>query len=398
MGSARRLKQRWHDATLDVSDCSYQKDPMIRLIHTADWQLGKPYGRFDSDVRAALTEARFDAIDALGKAAAENDAAHVLVAGDVFDTEGPEDRVIVQAVSRMQRYACTWWLLPGNHDFARNSGLWDRVRSKGATNVRILTEPAPCELEPGHWLLPAPLTHRHNLDDPTVLFDNMETPGARLRIGLAHGSIRDFSSRGEAQNQIASDRAQRSGLDYLALGDWHGALRVDARTWYSGTPETDRFQRDEPGHALLVTLEPGAEPIVSPIRTGRFQWLMRDWGISDADGFAAECDRFLVEVEPAATLLQLSLTGIVSLSDRIAILARLENDLRHRMRHLVVKSDDLVGRPSEQDLADLKVEGMLGTAAAKLIGIIDAGGSESFTAKRALERLFVEYHRGQDAA
>ena len=85
---------------------------MLRLIHTADWQLGKPYGRFDSDVRAALSEARFDAVDAIGKAAAEHDVAHVLVAGDVFDTEGPEDRVIVQAVSRMQRYACTWWLLP----------------------------------------------------------------------------------------------------------------------------------------------------------------------------------------------------------------------------------------------------------------------------------------------
>ena len=398
MRSGRLPGQCWHDATLDVPNFSHQKDLMIRLIHTADWQLGKPYGRFESDVRAALTEARFDAIDALGRAAAENGAAHVLVAGDVFDTEGPEDRVIVQAVSRMQRYACTWWLLPGNHDFARNSGLWDRVRAKGANNIRILAEPAPCEIEAGHWLLPAPLTHRHNLDDPTVLFDTMETPGARLRIGLAHGSIRDFSSRGEAQNQIAPDRAQRSGLDYLALGDWHGALRVDARTWYSGTPETDRFQRDEPGHALLVALETGAEPVVSPIRTGRFQWLMREWAISDADSFAAECGRLLADVEPSATLLQLSLAGIVSLSDRIAILARLENDLQHRLRHLTVRSDDLVGRPSEQDLADLKVEGMLGTAAAKLIEMIDTGGSDAATAKRALERLFVEYHRVQDAA
>lgn len=69
---------------------------MLRLIHTADWQLGKPYGRFDSDVRAALSEARFDAIDAIGKAAAEHGVAHVLVAGDVFDTEGPEDRVIAE--------------------------------------------------------------------------------------------------------------------------------------------------------------------------------------------------------------------------------------------------------------------------------------------------------------
>ena len=371
---------------------------MLRLIHTADWQLGKPYGRFDSDVRAALSEARFDAIDAIGKAAAEHDAAHVLVAGDVFDTEGPEDRVIVQAVSRMQRYACTWWLLPGNHDFARNSGLWDRVRAKGAANIRVITEPVPCELEPGHWLLPAPLTHRHNLDDPTALFDTMETPGATLRIGLAHGSIRDFSSRGEAQNQIAPDRAQRSSLDYLALGDWHGALRVDARTWYSGTPETDRFQRDEPGYALLVTLEPGVDPVVSPIRTGRFQWLMREWTIPDADGFAAECDRLLGLIRPSATLLQLSLAGIVSLSDRIVILGKLDNDLRHRLRHLAVTVDDLVGRPSEQDLADLQVEGMIGTAAAKLMSMIEAGGGDAVTAKRALERLFVEYQRGQDEA
>lgn len=371
---------------------------MLRLIHTADWQLGKPYGRFDSDVRAALREARFDAIDAIGKAAIEHNAAHVLVAGDVFDTEGPEDRVILQAVSRMQRYACTWWLLPGNHDFARNSGLWDRVRAKGATKIRIVTEPVPCELEPGHWLLPAPLTHRHNLDDPTAVFDAMETPRATLRIGLAHGSIRDFSARGEAQNQIAPDRAQRSSLDYLALGDWHGVIRVNAHTWYSGTPETDRFQRDEPGFALLVTLEPGSEPVVTPIRTGRYQWLLRDWTVADAEGFAAESERLLAGTEPSATLLNLSLAGIVSLSDRISILGRLDNDLRHRLRHLTVAADDLVGRPSKQDLADLQVEGMIGTAAAKLMSMIEAGGRDGVTAKRALERLFVEYQRGQDAA
>ncbi len=106
-----------------------------------------------------------------------------------------------------------------------------------------------------------------------------------------------------------------------------------------------------------MTLEPGAEPSVSPIRTGRFQWLMRSWTIADAEGFAAECDRLLAQVEPSATLLQLSLSVSSVWSDRIAILARLDNDLRHRLRHLAVTADDLVGRPSDQDLADLQVEG-----------------------------------------
>ena len=185
----------------------------MKFIHSADWQLGKPFGRFDPDVRGALTEARFEAVDSLGRAAAEHGAQHIIVAGDIFDTEGPEDRTIVQAISRMDRHDCRWWLLPGNHDFARNGGLWDRVRQRAGDKIVILSEPEPRMVEEQIWLLPAPLIHRHNLEDPTTLFDTMETPGARLRIGVAHGSIREFGSRGETRNQIAPDRARLSNLD-----------------------------------------------------------------------------------------------------------------------------------------------------------------------------------------
>ncbi|WP_375428807.1 hypothetical protein [uncultured Sphingomonas sp.] len=57
---------------------------MPRLIHTADWQLGKPFGRLPQEVRTALHEALFDAIDRIGALARERDAAHVVVAGDVL--------------------------------------------------------------------------------------------------------------------------------------------------------------------------------------------------------------------------------------------------------------------------------------------------------------------------
>mgnify|MGYP003364984898 CR=1 FL=1 len=365
----------------------------MKFIHSADWQLGKPFGRFDAEVRAALTEARFDAIDALGRAAAEHGAQHVLVAGDIFDTEGPEDRTIVQAIARMSRHACQWWLMPGNHDFARNGGLWDRVRQRAGERITILSQPEPQEIEPAVWVLPAPLEHRHNLDDPTDRFDVMETPGARFRIGLAHGSIRDFGSQGETKNRIAPDRARRSRLDYLALGDWHGRLRIDGRTWYPGTPEADGFQRDDPGHALLVDLATDREPLVTPIRTGRFQWLVRDWLVSDKAAFDAECDQMLSGIDEPTTLLRLSLAGITNLGDRIAMLARLENDIGHRLRYLAVRADDLVGRPSEEDIADLAVEGMLGAAAGMLNARIEANGEDAAVARRALERLLVEYSR-----
>lgn len=365
----------------------------MRLIHTADWQLGKPFGRFEPEVRAALNEARFDAVDAIGRIAAETDAGHVLVAGDVFDTEGPEERTIVQALARMERHACRWWLLPGNHDSARNGGLWDRIRSRAGPNIELLIEPAPKEMEPGIWLLPAPLAHRHNLDDPTERFDTMDTPSAKLRIGLAHGSIRDFGSRGETKNFIVPDRAARSKLDYLALGDWHGTLKVDQRTWYAGTPETDRFQRDDPGQVLLVDLEQGADPQVSPMRTGRFAWLQRAWTTNDLAAFDAESEQLLAAIDPPTTLLRLRLSGITALGERITMLRRLEDDLAHRLRYLELRSDDLVGRPSEDDLASLSAEGLLGAAAGKLQARAEEGGVSGTNAKRALERLFVEYSR-----
>src|SRR3546814_583691 len=158
----------------------------------------------------------------------------------------------------------------------------------------------------------------------------METPGAKLRIGLAHGSIRDFTARGETKNQIAPDRAKRSSLDYLALGDWHGTLKVEPRTWYAGTPETDGFQRDEPGHALMIELAPGVEPKVEPVRTGRFQWLLRDWTLQDTAAFSDRKSTRHPAIDPPATLLRLSLAGNTSLSDRVEVLSRLEEHLRPR--------------------------------------------------------------------
>ena len=364
---------------------------MFRFIHTADWQLGKPFAWAEPEVRSALTEARFDAIDTIGQMAREHSVPHILVAGDVFDTEGPDTRTIVQALYRMERHQCSWWLLPGNHDFVRAGGLWDRIEGRLPGNVNLIPEARPSELDDGVWLLPAPLAHRHQNDDLTESFDTMETPGAILRIGLAHGSIVDFSAQGETKNQIAPDRAARSALDYLALGDWHGLLQVNSRTWYSGTPEVDQFQRDEPGKALLVELEQSSEPIVTELRTGKYQWLRRDWRVDDAAGFEAYSAQLLDECDPAATLVRVTLSGITTLTDRVAILSSIEHDLAHRFRYFSFSATDLVAKPSDDDLAAFAAEGILGTAASTLNARIQEDGPESLIARKALERLFVEH-------
>ena len=129
-------------------------------------------------------------------------------------------------------------------------------------NVVALSGAAPISIASNAVVLPAPLTSKNPGRDPTEWMDRAATPPGTIRIGLAHGSVHGFSSEGESSVAIARDRAARAGLSYLALGDWHGKKRIDERTWYSGTPEPDRFPDNEPGYVLAVTIE-GKRPLRS---------------------------------------------------------------------------------------------------------------------------------------
>lgn len=365
----------------------------MRIIHTADWQLGKPFGRMPQDVRAALSEARLEVIDRLGAAAVAAGAGHVVVAGDVFDNVEPGDRVVMQALSRMALLPVTWWLMPGNHDHARAGGLWSRVRGNAPARVRVVDRAEPVEIEEGAWLLPAPLEHRKTSIDPTAAMVDMATPAGALRIGLAHGSITEFGATGESSNLIPPDRARSAGLDYLALGDWHGFLMVGDRTAYSGTPEIDRFGRDEPGSCISVDLRSGKNPVLERIETGRFRWLSRRWNVENEDDLARELALLRSEARLSDVLLSLTLVGVTSLSQRVAITATIVDRIAHELRHLDLDIDGLSARPTPEDVARIDVQGALAGASASLQARSGAGGLDAQIAAAALERLYVEAMR-----
>lgn len=371
---------------------------MIRILHTADWQLGKPFARFPDSVRAALSEARLDVIDTIGGLAREHEAGHVLVAGDVFDNLDPGDRILVQAISRMSRAAATWWLMPGNHDHARADGLWSRVRRQAPPNVRVLDRAEPVQLEERAWLLPAPLEHRRTRDDPTDLFASMDTPEGAVRIGLAHGSITDFGSSSPATNLIPPDRARQAGLDYLALGDWHSHLQINERTAYSGTPEVDGFGGEEPGSIILADCAAGSPPRLERVRSGTYRWLTQTWTLQCREDYSTALDGLRASGDLPRTLLDLRLEGTVSLADRIAMLDELGTVLAHELRWLEVREEGLSTRPTDDDIAEIDVQGTLADAASLLARKVEAGGSEGSLASAALERLYVEALRVQREA
>ena len=302
---------------------------MIRLLHTADLHLGKPFGRFPEDLRGRLREARHASIGRLAAAARANGVADVLVAGDTFDSQTPSPATLRQALQAMAADpGITWWLLPGNHDSLAAGELWQRIVREAPPNVRPLLSPEAVEMAPGAFLLPAPCTQRRPGRDLTAGMAEIATPAGALRIGLAHGAVQSFSEAGNL-GLVPPDRAETACLAFLALGDWHGQLMIGARTWYPGAPEADGFKHAAPPGALVVTLAGGA-PDVTPVPTGSFAW--RNVALDLLPGADPEA-RLAALLPPVAarrdTLLQVTATGRTGLSGEATLtgaLAAVEHD------------------------------------------------------------------------
>lgn len=363
----------------------------FRFIHTADWQLGKPFANFPPDLAGELAAARFDAIRRIAAVAVERQAQHVLVAGDVFDGEDLTALTLRRALERMAEHrGVTWVLLPGNHDPLRHGGLWDRIARIGIpSNIVVVTKEEPIALTSDVVLLPSPLISKNPGRDPTAWMDSAATPASAMRVGLAHGSVQGFGSDGESSVLIAKDRARTAGLAYLALGDWHGTTKIADDTWYAGTPEPDRFPANDPGNVLVVTLAPGKPASVDIVRTAAFHWSRLSQDVSSFESLnAIEAAARIDGVSSAQQLIRLTLTGSLSMRDRTELDAWSER-LAGRIRHLDLDIEKLVARPDAADFDALGHDGPIAEAARQLTAIAnDTNHPDARFAARALERLF----------
>ena len=374
------------------------------FVHTADWQLGKPFAGIAGDSGALLRRARFDAVRRIAEIASARGAAAVLVAGDCFDSPFPEEGTILKAADAMSPFGGPWVLLPGNHDPAEAGPLWDRLEhaarnlATAKLDLRIARKGEPIRIDDASLeILAAPLRHRHDPVDPTAWMATSERRPGLVRVGLAHGSVQGFGGDGESTfNRIDPRLPEMADLDYLALGDWHGTLGIGRRCWYSGTPEPDRFRSNEPGHVLVVEIdEPGALPRIERVPTAECRWIEETLEHSgDAGALIARVEAIVSGSTPAdRLLLDLTLTGEIDIGGRARIEARID-EWRARLCHLRVH-DGLIDRPSDEDLRELRLEGVAQAAASRLAAMAGNGEEEedSEIARLALRRLYLMQHR-----
>ncbi|MFY1854510.1 MULTISPECIES: metallophosphoesterase family protein [Achromobacter] len=371
---------------------------MTHFLHTADWQIGRQYGQFETDDAALLAEARFDAVARIAALAAERQVDAVLVAGDVFDTQGVSDRTIRRLFAALAAYAGPWVMIAGNHDAALADSVWSRAAQLGCIppNVRVPPRPGVVDLAAQNLaVLAAPLTQRHTYDDVTQAFDAMESEPGRIRVGLAHGSVAGrLPDTIDATNPIAPDRASRARLDYLALGDWHGCLSIDERTWYAGTPEQDRFRGNEPGYVLDVRIAaPGATPQVERVATGKYRWSAWTETLSLPTDAQALAER--LAALRAEDVLRLELQGHVNVPTWEA-LQRAVDQAAAQARAVLPDFSGLLLEPDDADLAQLGASGYVGEVAAQLQAM-QADPEQAAVAGEAL-RLLLRFQREGAAA
>jgi DNA repair exonuclease SbcCD nuclease subunit len=358
----------------------------IRFLHTADLQIGKTFGQFPSEVACALRTARVDTLRQISLLARDRSVDAVLVAGDCFDDIAVSDDTLRRFKVALEPFVGTWIVLPGNHDPAVAESPWTRLRRLSLPcNVIIADEPKPILIGDSAVVLPAPLRRRRDAADLTEWFDTAVTGDSLIRVGLAHGSVREFlPEASDAANPVALHRAERAQLDYLALGDWHGCLQVSERTWYSGTPEPDRFRFNEPGYVLDIKIEAaGAAPSVEAVALGKYRWMCR--AVEIIPGGAEAIRHTFANEESERLVLRLDLKGTIDLATRAAV-GEVIADFRARVFHLEVDEAGLTAEPTEDDLDGIDTAGFVRGAIDRLREKPE--GLDANTARRALALLY----------
>ena len=350
---------------------------MLSFLHSADWQIGKPYARVqDPDKRARLRQVRLEAIARIGAQIGPTKASLLLVAGDLFDSPTPSSSDVSAVCQAIGKLELPVLVIPGNHDHGAPGSVWhtpffQAEQRRRAPNLQVLLERQPLELEQA-IVLPCPLLRRTDSHDPTAWVRQLDwstLPADKPRLLLAHGSVQGFGAADldthldadEENPASASNRLQLDGplleqLDYVALGDWHGLKQVNARSWYCGTPEPDRFPRSDDyqgGQVLAVTAQRGQLPVVQPRPTASLRWLQLRAELqtsADVERLERQLEQVLGD-EPGQQLLLLEEQGSLSLEGHRRYDALLE---RWEAQLLRLKRRGRCGTsPDAQELAEL---------------------------------------------
>ena len=340
---------------------------ITRFIHTSDWQLGMTRAFFSEEAAVRFSQARIDAINALGALAKEHAAEFIVVAGDVFESNQLSRSTVLRALEALKTLPVPVFLLPGNHDPLDASSIFSTAEfNAGAAHIVVVRDGIPLSV-PGLSnieVVGAPWRTKHpNTDLCAQLVNNLEPAGSTLRIAVAHGQVNVLApdaSRPEVIDLSVAESAIADGrIHYLALGDRHSVTSIGSsgRIWYSGAPVATAFDEVDPNKALLVEL--GQETCqVTSLNVGDWHFIAEQRHLNGPEDLAMIAEWLAALKAKERTALKLGLTGSISLACAAQLDQLLDSQaalfasLRRRER-----TTSLAVVPDELDENDLSLSG-----------------------------------------
>ena len=227
----------------------------MRLLHTADWHLGRPFHG------ASLLEHQAAFLSWLAELAAAEQVDAVLVAGDVYDRALPPGEAVALASDGFAQLAAGGRqvvVIPGNHDSAQRLAFGAPLLARAG--LHLLTDPERCG-EPAHigpaaiygipYLEPELAAPRLGCSDrghsavlaaamAQVRTAHAASGTGRACVVMAHAFVAGGAATASERELAVGGAAQVAagtfaGADYIALGHLHRSqATVGGR--YAGSP------------------------------------------------------------------------------------------------------------------------------------------------------------------
>lgn len=253
----------------------------MRLLHTADWHLGRAFHGED------LLSAQAAFVDFVVDAARAAHVDGILIAGDLYDRALPPVdavRLASEALARLSEHAPVV-AISGNHDSAARLGFGAELLARAGVHVWTdvtavggaiplgdgFVYPIPY-LEPDLVREPLGIEERSHAAAMAAAMERVRAAAAG-RVGPTVAMAHAFIAGGmpsESERDLAVGGASNvpawvfDGIDYVALGHLHGPQVVGGGLGrYSGSPLAFSFSETGQEKSLaVVEVTAGALPLV----------------------------------------------------------------------------------------------------------------------------------------
>lgn len=295
---------------------------MLKLLHTSDIQLDAPFGFLGTrgkDHRNLLREA-FGRIIALAE---KDDCDVVLIAGDLFDSNNPQQATVEFVAAQIARLDIPVCILPGNHDCYDERSIYRQ--SPFPDNALIFTEqPTIQELSPLDLTVYGnPIRSKQSRVSP---LQGLQPKGrTRWHVALAHGNLLRPDIV-DPPRPIGPEEIAASEMDYVAMGDWHtfaDCSEGEVKAFYSGAPEPTAPGQHGAGYVACIELDKNAVRVRSE-RVGTITTDEVTLNVEERN--SAEIVEAIIQHADPQLMLRITLTGLKRLGT-VLDMGALESEL-----------------------------------------------------------------------